>query len=634
MKEMSLYQKVIHCNKYAKYLPEKNRREYWSESVDRFVNYLMKKTERSYLINPKKYNDMFIDINHAVLNQKVMPSMRLFFSAGIAIEKENQMAFNCKFQSMNTLKAFADLLYSLMCTCGVGCSVQKQYINQLPQIPKHLIYSQDMIVVEDSREGWAKAFLQFLEKIFNDGKVYFFDVSKIRKKGAKLKSSGGTASGSIPLLELRQFIDTLVNNHKGEQLKSTQVFDIICKIAGCVVAGGLRRSAIITLFDEDDDEMFHIKDPEKIKNNTHRYNSNNTVVCTKDETIFKVLEVAKFNGEPGLMFKNNVDRKMKELGRTLTRGDWGLNPCAEIILRPNQMCNLSEVILRPDDTFEDDLEKVKIATIIGLIQGTLTNFKFIDEECKNNQEDESLLGVSLTGIADCPRYADMSNEKIKRLKETAILTSEYYWEFIGLKNKPKSITTIKPSGTVSLLVDSSSGIHARYAPYYIKRTIIGKESELYQFLTDNNIPYIDVESVNGRIFEFPLKAPKESKVVKDLTLENQLEIVENSMKNWCSHNTSATIYVQENEWDKFGKRLSDSKEFLALSFLPLDINQDTSGFAYLPLEEITEEEYLRRKKIENMVDWKDISKYYIMEIDENEDQKRDFACMGGACELI
>ncbi|RLC08764.1 MAG: hypothetical protein DRI57_23385, partial [Deltaproteobacteria bacterium] len=395
-----------------------------------------------------------------------------------------------------------------------------------------------------------------------------------------------------------------------------------------------RRSAIITLFDEDDNEMFHIKDPEKLKNNQHRYNSNNTVVCTKPSTIFKVLEVAKFNGEPGLMFKKNVDRKMKELGRTLTRGEWGMNPCAEIILRPNQFCNLSESILRPDDSFEMDLLKVEMSAIIGMMQGRLTDFKFIDKEAVENQEEESLMGVSLTGIADCPQYQDMTNPQINQLKQRVQETVDKYWELIGLKNKPTSITTIKPSGTVSLLVDSSSGIHARYAPYYLKRTIIGEESELYKFLTDNKIPYLDIKGINGRIFEFPLKSPNRANVVADLTLDNQLDNVENSMINWCTQNTSSTIYVKENEWDEFGVRLMNSKEFMALSFLPLDVNQDTSGFAYLPLEEITEEVYLRRKEIENKVNWEQIKHYYKDNVNtDDSNQKRDFACVGGACEI-
>lgn len=633
--DLSLYQKVIHCSKYARFLPEENRREVWKESVDRLVNYFISKMASRHHLYPEKFNQFFIDINDMVYHQKVMPSMRLFFSAGKAVEKENQMAYNCKFQTMHSLKSFSDLLYSLMCTCGVGCSVQRQYIEQLPKIPSQLTRSGDMIIVEDSREGWAQAFHEFLITAFETGVIKFLDVSKVRKKGEKLISSGGTASGPVPLLELRQFVDALLFANAGEYLTSTQVFDIVCKIAGCVVAGGLRRSAIITLFDEDDDDMFHIKDPDKIKNNWHRYNSNNTVVATKPETIFKVLEVAKFNGEPGIMLKNNVDRKMKELGRTLIRGDWGMNPCGEIILRPNEFCNLSEVILRPDDSIEDDLEKVRVAAIIGMMQGTLTDFHFISDEAKVNQDEEALLGISLTGIADCPQYSDMSCDAIKRLREMAEKTVDEYWELIGLKTRPKSITTIKPSGTVSLLVNSSSGIHARYAPYYLKRMIIGPESELYDFLADKGVPYITIQSVNGRIFEFPIKSPEKSKVVADLTLKNQLDNVEEACRNWCSHNTSCTIYVKSDEWGMFADRLIQSKDLLSLSFLPLDLNEDTSGFEYLPLEAIDEDEYLRRKKIEDSIVWDDIVAYYTdnIEIDDT-NQKRDFACVGGACELI
>ena len=275
-----------------------------------------------------------------------------------------------------------------------------------------------------------------------------------------------------------------------------------------------------------------------------------------------------------------------------------------------------------------------MATIIGMIQGKLTDFKFIDKEAIENQEAESLIGVSLTGIADCPQYYDMSNSQINEMKQMVQDTVDEYWELIGLKNKPTSITTVKPSGTVSLLVDSSSGIHARYAPYYVKRTIIGEESELYKFLTDNKIPYLDIPTINGRIFEFPLKSPKDAKVVADLTLDNQLDNIENGMKNWCTHNISSTVYVKEDEWELFGERLMQSKEFMALSFLPLDLNQDTSGFPYLPLEEITEQEYIRRKSIENDVDWNNIKNYYKDNVNTDDtNQKRDFACAGGACEI-
>ena len=768
MTELSLYQKIIHCNKYARFLPDENRREYWHESVQRFVDFMKKTMHREYNQAPAWFDDVFAEMYDLILDQKAMPSMRLFFSAGKAVEQENQMAYNCKFQSMHNLKSFADLLYSLMCTCGVGCSVQKRYIQQLPHIPKHLSRSDDMIVVEDSRGGWATAFLEFLEAIFYNSTIKYFDVSKVRKYGEPLKSSGGTASGAVPLLELRQFIDNLVSSNTGNSLTTVQVFDIVCKIAGCVVAGGLRRSAIITLFDEDDNDMFHAKDPDKLTLNPHRYNSNNTVVCTKESTIHKVLEVAKHNGEPGLMFKNNVDRKMAKLGRTLTRGEWGMNPCVtadtliltsdgykpiidcvdkdttiwngfewsnvkpfstgendlmeitfsngsvvrctpyhkwvlkdntrveakdlltsmvlktyespnsfivpgsnvtvckiallkhqeqtycltepknhtfiangvltgncgEILLRPNEMCNLSETILRPDDSFEQDLRKVRMSAIIGMMQVKLTNFNFIDDEVRRNQESESLIGVSLTGIADCTQYNDMTNPQINLLRAEVDSTVSKYWQRLGLKNKPKSTTTIKPSGTVSLLVDSSSGIHARYAPYYLKRTIIGEESELYKFLTDKKIPYIEVPSVNGRIFEFPFKSPQNAVTVHDLTLQNQLDNVANSLKNWASHNTSCTIYVKPDEWEQFGSELAKSDIFLSLSFLPLNINQDTSGFAYLPLEEISEEEYSRRKAIENKVNWQDISKYYSGKVKTDDtEQKRDFACVGGACEI-
>lgn len=947
---MSLYQKVIHCNKYARFLPKENRREYWGESVDRYVNFIVSEMYKNLKCTPVEVTKFVEEIRNEIYKMRAMPSMRLFFSAGKAVSKEHQMAFNCKFQSIHSLKSFADLLYSLMCTCGVGCSVEKMYIDQLPPFVNSLSFSDEPIIVEDSREGWAEAFLTFLEDLFS-GSVREFDVSLIRKKGERLLSSGGTASGPAPLLELRQFVTDLAFANRGRPVSSVNAFDIVCKVAGCVVAGGLRRSAIITLFDEDDDAMFHVKDPEVLRNNTHRYNSNNTVVATKPETVRKVMEVCKFNGEPGIMFKNNVDKKMAAIGRTLTRGSWGMNPCVtgdtlimtkdgyreivnlvdkdveiwngeewslvkpfstgendllevefsngavvrctpyhkwllkdgqrveakhlriddklakwdmpvvksgvnydvdyysqgfysgdgnaglnhswlyepkfcckdrlqgeffenpnfpqrvtwkhgemmdkgfvpmnatlggklnwlaglldsdgnttdnpnskqliissidkdflnkvrlllgtlgcnakvcdsrgagyrtlpdgnggskkyyckrtyrllinasntallvdkglkcnrldlsktdpnrdasrfvyvklikkldykeetfcltepknntfiangvltgncgEIILRPNQLCNLVEAVLRPGDSLRIDLKKVRVATIMALIQATLTKYKFVDKELQKNQREDPIIGVSLTGIQDCPQYRDLDGENIKALKDMVDKTVDDNWWKFGLKSRPKACTTVKPSGTVGLLVNASSGIHARYARYYVKRTIIGPESELYHFLADCGVPYLEVPSVNGRIFEFPVEAPEQSRLQDDFTLEDQLKSISNANRNWCDHNTSATVYVRDDEWEKLGDMLIESEDFLSLSFLPLSVSTDSSGFAYLPLEAIDEEDYKRRKEIEDKINWKKITDYYKEEHKISEDdemQKRDFACSGGACSL-
>lgn len=450
---LSIYQNIIHNRTYAR--KHGKRLEFYPETVDRYIDYLKTKTTDEFLLGELEISrDM-------IKRQEIMPSMRLFFSAGAAADAENAMAFNCKFQSITSLKSFADLLYSLLCTCGVGISVQQEYISSIPKIPEHLCKTEDFIVVNDNREGWAIALHEYLSRVFKTGQSAKFDTHKVRRKGSPLLISGGYASGPEPLIELRTFIENILFNRSGMYLRSIDVFDIACMIAQCAVQGGVRRAAIITLFDDFDDEMLYAKTKENLINNPHRYNSNNTMVWDGEHSkLDRAFEQTKINGEPGYLFKQNLTTKMNLLGRFSNKG-WGVNPCVEIVLRPNQFCNLTETILRPHHSLHMDMLKVRYSTILGLIQSTLTDYGYIDDETKYNQENDPIIGVSLTGLCDCPEYSTKETypERLAILKDVANKTVDELWQRVGLKTRPKAITCVKPSGTVSQLVNSSSGIH-------------------------------------------------------------------------------------------------------------------------------------------------------------------------------
>lgn len=623
---MSLYQNIIHNRTYAR--KHGNRLEYFSETVDRYVDYLKDKFQEKELKNKLE------DCRKFIKDQRVMPSMRLFFSAGEAVDAENAMAFNCKFQAIDSIKSFADLLYSLLCTCGVGISVQDKYISKIPKLPEEIKVTDHSIVVQDSRLGWGQALECYMLNLFQNGLSYQFDVSKVRLKGAPLLISGGYASGPEPLLEVRNWIENIALTRQGQHLSSVNCFDIACMIAQCAVQGGVRRAAIITLFDETDDNMFQAKSKENLSANPHRYNSNNTMVYSgKDTTKLDLaMEHTKINGEPGILFEENMMRKMDSLGRYSENG-FGVNPCGEIILKPNQFCNLVEVVLRPEHDFEEDLEKVENATFLALVQATLTDYHFISEEAKENQENDPIIGVSLTGLCDCPLYSFNNpkfTELLARLKNKVDETVKKYWELIGLKQEPKGKTCIKPSGTVSQIVNSSSGVHARFSKYYIRRVLVGSDSKLYNVLAKNGVPYLEFDCLDGRVFEFPIKSPENSVVVADMDAIKQLEYVSDINRHWCDFNASVTIYVKKNEWELVKTFLKHNKETIALSFLPHEASVDTTGFLYLVYEEIDENKYNELAKNIEHISWK---RMMSRGIEEKMGDHHEFACSGGVCSI-
>lgn len=621
---MSIYQNIIHATKYARKIG--SRLESYSDTVERYIDYMDFKFSDNELIKTELKKAKLL-----IKNQEVMPSMRLFFSAGEAVEKENAMAFNCKYQAINSLKSIPDLLYSLLCTCGVGVSVQSKFINQIPVCPTVINKSDAKIIVEDTRYGWADALQTYLDNVFSESISLKFDTHKVRDRGLPLKTSGGFASGPEPLLALRDFIEDILIKNCGKKLKPIDWHDIVCKTAECAVSGGVRRAAIITLFDEDDLDMLYAKSKENLKLYPYRYNSNNTMMWSGDEKAFnRAIKRAKLNGEPGFIFVKNLEEKMKKLNRISEFG-FGVNPCGEVILMPNQFCDLVEAVMRPEHSIQSDLAKVRMATILALLQANLTNFNFISDEAKYNQENDPIIGVSLTGLYDCVKYTNGNYKThLKLLKDMVERTVDEFWEVSGLKHRPKANTCIKPSGTVSQLVNCSSGIHPRYAKYYIRRIVIGNDSHLYENLSKSGLPFIDVENVSGRIFEFAMKAPEGAKVVEDIDAIQQLKYIHTVNEIWCDHNASCTIYVKPDEWESVENILKGEHNFIALSFLPQDINVDTSGFAYLPLEAIGVERYEQMKQVEDKIEWEQI---FDIEVKKEVANGREFACVGGSCDI-
>jgi len=621
---LSVYQKIIHHKTYAR---EKGKRlEFFDETVDRYIKFLKKKFKNNKVI----LNELDT-CGKYFKNQDIAGSMRLFFSAGKAVDVENAMAFNCKYQLVNSTKDFADLLYSLLCTCGVGISVEKHNTTELPNLPAELLpYTKDgAIEVEDSREGWAVALHSFIDGIFH-GKIYPIDVSRVRGYGVPLKTSGGFASGPEPLIAMCDFIRDLFFKriNLGElRLRTIDCYDIACKIADCAIQGGVRRAALIALFDEEDDEMLHSKSKENLLNNPHRYNSNNTVVYRGNkERLNYIFEFIKVNGEPGILFLDNFMEKITKLGRTSKRG-FGPNPCFEILLRVNSFCNLVEMVCRPGHSLENDIRKVRYATILSMAQATLTDYGYISEEAKINQEDDPIVGVSLTGLCDCEEYTSPdASYRVSTLRKVVNDTVDKFWKIVGLKCRPKAVTCIKPSGTVSQLMSCSSGVHPRYAKYFRRNILIEETKDLCEKLVKMNVPYKKIGKC--KLFGFAFKSPENSLTMDQCPAQRQMDYVHMLMENWCDHNVSCTLYVKKDEWGAVIERLlNDNHKFIGLSFLPEEIATNTSGFAYLPYEKITKKEFEKYPQIKEEM-WEKL-----MKTDNQHNESREFACSGGSCSV-
>ena len=562
----SVYQEVIAYSRYARFLPEKNRRETWDETVGRLVGYLQTKVE----LDEKTWKDL----RQAVERLEVMPSMRLLMTAGEACERDNIAAYNCSYLAVNNKRAFSEALYILMNGTGVGFSCERQEIDKLPEVPSELKYVDDVIFVEDSKLGWAKAFKKLLSSLW-EGDIPTFDFTKVRPAGARLKVFGGRASGPEPLKKLFDFVVESFKKAKGRKLNSIEVHDIMCMIGEIVVVGGVRRSALISLSNLTDKRMRDAKTGAWYNDNSHRGLANNSVAYTEKPDSETFMEewlslVKSKSGERGIFNRVAAQNQANKWGRRDPTLSYGTNPCSEIILRDKQFCNLTEVVVRANDTRDTLKRKVRLATILGTIQSTLTNFQFLSSDWVKNTSDERLLGVSLTGIMDAKVTNNPDPKLLEELRDVARATNEEYAKKFDIAPSA-SITCVKPSGTVSQLVDSASGIHARHNNFYIRRIRMDKKDPIYDYLKEMGVTVEDevFRPDSTAVFSFPMKAPKDAILRNDKTAIEQLEIWLIYQRHWCEHKPSVTISVKDEEWPEVGAWVwKHFDEISGVSFLP------------------------------------------------------------------
>lgn len=617
-------QKYIHKSRYARYLEKEKRRESWEETVARYCDYFKTKFPNSF-----PYDLVY----NAIVSMEVMPSMRALMTAGKALDRDHVAGFNCSYVAVDDIRCFDEIFYILMCGTGVGFSVERQYVNQLPIIAEEFYTSETVIKVSDSKIGWATALRELISLLYQ-GKIPSWDVSSVREAGARLKTFGGRASGPAPLVELFNFTVDTFQKAKGRKLNSVEVHDLVCKIAESVVVGGVRRSALISLSNLTDERMRNAKNGQWWEYNKHRALANNSVAYTElpDVGIFmdewKSLYDSK-SGERGIFNRRAAKLQAEKTQRRDSSFDFGTNPCGEIILRPNGFCNLSEVVVRENDNEEDLKRKVEIATIIGTFQSTLSNFRYLRSIWKKNAEEERLLGVSLTGILDnslLNRPSKDLNNLLENLKNISINTNKIWAEILNI-NISASITTIKPSGTVSQLVDSASGIHPRYSRYYRRTVRADKKDPLSSYLIECAFPYEeDVMQSSNWVFSFPVKSPESSLVREDLSAIDQLELYKTYKENWCEHNPSITVYVRENEWFKVGSWVYDNFDSLGgVSFLPYSDHI----YRQAPYQPVSEQEY----ELDILSSPKNVNWDNFLEEEDNVESYKELACMGGICEI-
>jgi len=620
----SIYQEVIHQSRYARYLPEQHRRETWQETVDRLVNYLKEKAPDLSKELP--------EIREAVLNLEVMPSMRLLMTAGEACERDNIAAYNCSYLAINNKRAFSEALYILMNGTGVGFSCERQDTNKLPEIPKDIKECDDVIVVEDSKLGWAKAFKKLISSLY-EGDIPQFNFSRVRPAGARLKTFGGRASGPDPLKKLFQFVTDTFKEAKGRKLNSIEVHDIMCMIGQIVVVGGVRRSALISLSNLTDRRMREAKMGAWWNDHPYRALANNSVAYTEapDAEVFmeEWLSLVKSkSGERGIFNRLAAQAQANKWGRRDPSLSYGTNPCSEIILRDKQFCNLTEVVVREKDTEKDLARKVRLATILGTIQSTLTNFQFLSAEWVKNTEEERLLGVSLTGIMDNKLTSNPDPKMLERLRDEARKTNEKISETLGIPAST-SITCVKPSGTVSQLVDAASGIHARHNDYYIRTIRMDKKDPIYNFMKDSGIRVEDEQFHPNEtaVFSFAMKAPKGAITRNDKTAIEQLENWLIYQRHWCEHKPSVTISVKDDEWVEVGAWVwKHFDEISGVSFLP----HSDHTYAQAPYQDCNKESYDELYKYNpKELDWKTF-----IEKEDNTVGAQELACSSGSCEIL
>lgn len=622
---MDVYQKYIYKSRYARYMEKEDRREEWNETVGRYFSFFN-----------KQYPGVDLSAQEtAVLNTEVMPSMRALMTAGVALERDNVCGYNCSYLAIDHQRAFDEILYILCCGTGVGFSVERQYVAKLPEVAEEMYKTSSVIVVSDSKIGWASSFRELISLLYA-GKIPDVDYSKVRQAGAPLKIMGGRASGPEPLKDLFEFTIALFKKAKGRKLSSVECHDLVCKIADIVVVGGVRRSALISLSNLTDERMRNAKNGQWWESDPQRALANNSVAYTEKPDIgifmkeWHSLYESK-SGERGVFNRVAARKQAEKSGRRDASYDFGVNPCGEILLRSCGFCNLTEVVARSTDSLDKLKGKVRDAAILGTLQSSLTDFRYLRSIWKKNAEEERLLGVSFTGIMDHPVLnGSEGEEKLKEwldvLKKTAIEVNKEYAKIIGIEPST-AITCVKPSGTVSQLVDSASGIHARYAPYYVRTVRADVKDPLAVFMQKQGVPCEpDVMKPHvGLVFSFPMKAPDVAVFRNDRTALEQLEHYLLWKEHWCEHNPSVTIYVKEDEWFEVGAWVYKNFDAIGgVSFLP----HSDHIYKQAPYQEISKEEYDNLYSSFPIVNWEIFS-----ENGDNTTATRELACVSGVCEI-
>ena len=643
------YQTFIATSRYARWLDKENRRENWGETVDRYMMNIVHQALPNWIPSEDfkdwhdTLGDLEIEIRDAILGLEVMPSMRSLMTAGPAADRDNTCMYNCSYIAVDDKVAFDEAMFVLLCGTGVGFSVERQFIDKLPVVPK-LTWSDTVVVVKDSKEGWARAFRALLALLWS-GEIPKWDMSKVRPAGARLKTFGGRASGPAPLIDLFNFAVTTFKGAQERQLSSLECHDLMCKVGEVVVTGGVRRSAMISLSNLSDDQMRHAKSGEwwddeaaGIKRHGYRALANNSTAYTKKPDALSFIRewtslIESNSGERGIFNRQAAKNQAAKNGRRKSDEEFGTNPCSEIILLSGQVCNLTEAVIRATDSLDDIERKVRIATILGTIQATFVKFPYLRKMWTTNTSKERLLGVSLTGIMDNPLLT-LSNKKLaetlEHLKQVAVDTNKLWAERLGIPQSA-AITCVKPSGTVSQLVSCASGIHARHSPYYI-RTVRGDNKDpLTQFMQDQGIPSEPEMQKPDKttVFSFPVKSPEGSVCTKDMTAIEQLDMWLMYQRHWCEHKPSVTINVKTDEWLDVGAYVyKNFDEMSGVSFLPFSehIYQQAP---YTDVEKETYDELLA--KMPKRIDWSKLSEY---ELEDHTSGMSTMACSGDSCEIV
>jgi ribonucleoside-triphosphate reductase (thioredoxin) len=626
---MDQYQQFIHKSRYARWLPEEGRRETWAETVYRYVSFWRDREQITIQEGQELYE--------AIYNLEVMPSMRCMMTAGPALAKDNVAGFNCSYLAIDSPRSFDELMYVLMCGTGVGFSVERNFITKLPVIAETFHKTDSVIVVSDSKVGWASAFRELIAMLYA-GKIPQWDMSRVRVSGARLKTFGGRASGPEPLIDLFNFCVSAFTKAAGRKLTSIECHDVVCKIADIVVVGGVRRSALISLSNLSDPRMAKAKSGNWWELEGHRRLANNSVAYTEKPDFESFLgEMQNMYeskaGERGIFSRVAAQKIAARNGRRDPDQDFGTNPCSEIILRSNQFCNLSEIVVRGDDTLVTLKKKARIAAIIGTLQATLTDFRYLRSIWKKNTAEEALLGVSMTGIMDHWLLGKGESKDLAKwledIRDVAVDTNKEWADKLGI-NQSAAITCVKPSGTVSQLVDSASGIHPRFSKHYIRRVRSDKKDPLAVFMEEKGFPVEqDVHSESTSVFSFPVKAPEKCTTVSEVGAMQQLKLWKAYQNHWCEHKPSITVYYTDSEFLQIAQWIWENFDLCSgISLLPYSDHV----YQQAPYEDITAEKYeelLAAMPVD--VDWEDLGNF---EMEDNTTGSQELACVGGACEIV